>query len=54
MEKELTSTWTTAYNTILNCNVVLENIEESEGVLQSQEYRVLKGEMLAVRAFLAL
>lgn len=52
VEKELTSTWTTAYNTILNCNVVLENIEESEGVLQSQEYRVLKGEMLAVRAFL--
>ncbi len=31
---------------------MLENIDESEGVLQEQEYRVLKGEMLAVRAFL--
>ena len=52
VKKALESTWTTAYNTILNCNVVLENIDESEGVLQEQEYRVLKGEMLAVRAFL--
>ena len=52
VKKTLESTWTTAYNTILNCNVVLENIDESEGVLQEQEYRVLKGEMLAVRAFL--
>ena len=52
VKKALESTWTTAYNTILNCNVVLENIDESEGVLQEQEYRVLKGEILAVRAFL--
>ena len=52
VEKELENTWTTAYNTVLNCNVLLENLEESEGVLQGQEYRVLKGEMLAVRAFL--
>ena len=52
VKKALESTWTTAYNTILNCNVVLENIDESEGVLQEQECRVLKGEMLAVRAFL--
>ena len=54
VEKELENTWTTAYNTVLNCNVLLENLEESEGVLQGQEYRVLKGEMLAVRAFLHL
>ena len=52
VEKELENTWTTAYNTVLNCNVLLENLEESEGVLQGQESRVLKGEMLAVRAFL--
>ena len=52
VEKELANTWSTAYNTILNCNVVLENIDKSEGVLSAQETRVLKGEMLAVRAFL--
>ena len=33
VEKELSSTWTAAYNTILNCNVVLENIDGSVGVL---------------------
>ena len=27
VKKTLESTWTTAYNTILNCNVVLENID---------------------------
>ena len=37
---------------MLNCNVVLENIDESTGVLPVEESRVLKGEMLAVRAFL--
>ena len=52
VEKELSSTWTAAYNTILNCNVVLENIDGSVGVLPEQERRMLKGEMLAVRAFL--
>lgn len=52
VKRELDSTWTAAYNTILNCNVVLENIEKSEGVLSALEYQVLKGEMLAVRAFL--
>ncbi|MCB6974327.1 MULTISPECIES: RagB/SusD family nutrient uptake outer membrane protein [Butyricimonas] len=52
VETELSNTWTAAYNTILNCNVVLENIDKSEGVLSTVESRVLKGEMLAVRAFL--
>ena len=52
VEKELSSTWTAAYNTILNCNVVLENIDGSVGVLPEQERWMLKGEMLAVRAFL--
>ena len=52
VEPELSNTWAAAYNTVLNCNVVLENIDESTGVLPVEESRVLKGEMLAVRAFL--
>ena len=48
----LSNTWTAAYNTILNCNVVLDNLEESDGILLTSEYRMLKGEMLALRAFL--
>lgn len=48
----LANTWTAAYNTILNCNVVLDNLEESDGILLTSEYRMLKGEMLALRAFL--
>ena len=47
----LSNTWTAAYNTILNCNV-LDNLEKSEGILLPPEYRMLKGEMLALRAFL--
>ena len=27
----LSNTWTAAYNTILNCNVVLDNLEECDG-----------------------
>ena len=48
----LSNTWTAAYNTILNCNVVLDNLEECDGILLTPEYRMLKGEMLALRAFL--
>ncbi len=52
VETQLSNTWTEAYNTILNCNVVIENVDKSSGVLTEQEAKVLKGEMLAVRAFL--
>ena len=52
VEVALTNTWKTAYNTVLNCNVVLENVDKSTGILLESEARMLKGEMLAVRAFL--
>lgn len=52
VETQLASTWTNAYNTILNCNVVIENVDKNLGVLNESESKVLKGEMLAVRAFL--
>ena len=53
----LSSIWNEAYSTIMNINVVLKNIEEDfigNKILPEQEYKMLKGEMLAARAMLHL
>ena len=52
----LASTWNAAYSTIMNINVVLQNIETrgQEGILPQKEYQMLKGEMLAARAMIHL
>lgn len=51
--KNMQATWEKAYQVILNCNVVLHNLDERwESVLNEKEYRCLKGELLGVRAFL--
>lgn len=53
----LSSIWNEAYSTIMNTNVVLKNIEDDavkDKVLPEREYKMLKGEMLAVRAMLHL
>ena len=45
--------WRNAYSTVLNANLVLVAAEEAKGaVLSEDEYKLIKGEMLAVRAFL--
>lgn len=54
VEANLSSIWSSAYATILNCNVLLKNLEISTGVLNEQEKKVLTGEALALRAFLHL
>lgn len=47
------STWSTAYNTILNCNVLIKNCEaKKETLLSARDYSILKGEALVARAFL--
>lgn len=49
------SIWTTAYNTLLNINVLLEALDEkSEGVLTPDDQKLMKGEMLALRAMIHL
>ena len=51
----LSSIWNEAYSTIMNINVVLKNIEEDalgDRILPEQEYRMLKGEMLAARGMI--
>lgn len=49
--RNLGDIWYRAYNTVLNCNVLLANIGSTQ-VLTEQEKAVLRGEMLAVRAML--
>ena len=52
VSKALESTWATAYTTILNCNVILENLATQQGILSPAETNLMKGELLALRAFL--
>lgn len=44
--------WLKAYNTIVNCNLILENIESRRGMLGEGIYEIVKGEALAMRAYL--
>ena len=51
----ISSIWQEAYSTIMNINVILSNIEADatgKRVLPTQEYQMLKGEMLAARAMI--
>ena len=52
IDQQITNMWKYAFNTILNCNVVLENLDLNAGVLNNEESAILRGEMLATRAFL--
>ena len=47
------SIWEEAYSTILNINVILDNAEQKRGsVLVESDYNIIKGDLLALRAFL--
>lgn len=48
----LKSIWGEAYQTIMNINVILKNLEEKGNILPFKEYQMLKGEMLACRAMI--
>ncbi len=53
VEPVLQAIWTTAYNTILNCNVLIKNCEEKkESLLTLRDYSIIKAEGLLARAFL--
>lgn len=47
----ITGIWETNYNIILNCNKVLYNAELKREMLGERDYAIIKGEMLALRAF---
>lgn len=48
----LDQTWNKAYALILNCNKILESIDQNQGIFTGSNYYVIKGEALALRAML--
>lgn len=48
----LSQTWNKAYALILNCNKILESIDANQGLFTGNNYYIVKGEALALRAML--
>lgn len=46
--------WAKSYNVIVNVNEVLKNIDVNKNILDDTNYHVIKGELLAIRAYLHL
>lgn len=45
-------TWDKAYALILNCNKLIENMETRRGIFTGDNYNIIRGETLALRAML--
>jgi len=52
VEPRIRSVWSHAYNTIAECNLLLEEIENREDLFTTKEYKLYKGELLAIRGML--
>ncbi|MBE6233948.1 MAG: RagB/SusD family nutrient uptake outer membrane protein [Bacteroidales bacterium] len=48
----MSETWNKAYSLILNCNLLLENLEDTSVEFTGDNFKVIKGEALALRAML--
>ena len=48
----LSETWNEAYAMILNCNEILENMESRTSLFTGDNYNIIRGEALALRAML--
>ncbi len=46
--------WLGLYNAIGNCNLLIGNADEQDGVLTESQYKLITGEALALRAYLHL
>lgn len=51
-QDQIQAVWDNQYNTIANINSALHFIDETEFTWNSIDYRIIKGELLALRAFL--
>ncbi len=52
VSSNFSSIWSSMYNTILNINLVLDEVDKQGTTLSDVDAKVIKGEMLALRAFL--
>lgn len=50
--KHINGIWTKSYNVIANVNNALKFIEINKGILDGINYNLIKGELLAIRAFI--
>lgn len=48
----MNETWNKAYSLILNCNLLLENLEQTSVKFTGDNYKIIKGEALALKAML--
>lgn len=48
----LSETWNKTYSLILNCNLLLTNIDGKKSLFSGDNYNIIKGEALALRAML--
>ena len=48
----LNTLWAKAYNVVVNVNEALAHIDEKAGMLGETEYKIIKGELLAIRAYI--
>jgi hypothetical protein len=46
------NSWRGLYNAIVNCNLILENLDKHKEVLSAYNYTLIKGEALGLRAYL--
>ena len=44
--------WSTLYTLLANVNVIIEHTADNDGVLSDKQYSIIRGEALALRAFL--
>lgn len=49
---KISDIWTNAYKSIGNVNQILEVIDQQKGVFRDQNYEIVKGEALALRAYM--
>jgi len=44
--------WSGLYNAVVNCNLILANVDQQKSIFTGNDYALIKGEALALRAYL--
>ena len=52
VEKRIDAVWTQAYSLIMNCNLIIKNADAKKEIFTGDNYNIIKGEALALRAML--